>query len=127
MQKIIPTLLMIILGAAIMFVLSLLQGKPNPPEGEYHYSNILRENHTWISITVQSIAGLALGYFYRFNPFLIGICLIAIFPITALIEATIYRGSHNLIPFELIIHFVYGLPAVAAGFAGKLLSKKLRD
>ena len=127
MRKIIPTLLMIILGAAIMFVLSLLQGKPNPPAGEYHYSNILRENHTWIAITVQSIVGLALGYFYRFNPFRIGLSLIAIFPITALIEATIYRGSHNLIPFELIIHFGYGLPAVAAGFAGKLLSKKLRN
>jgi Na+-driven multidrug efflux pump len=44
-----------------------------------------------------------------------------------MIEATIYRGSHNLIPFEFAIFFAYGLPAIIAEFVGKKVYQKLNN
>jgi hypothetical protein len=126
LSKLISSLLIILLGVFIMAALIFLQGKPVPAPGEYHYSYMLRGNFTWIAILIHVIAGFALGYRFQFNPFRVGICLIGIFPLTAVIEATYYKGSHNLIPFEFLMHFLYALPAVGAAFAGTGLFKRLK-
>ena len=122
--KLISTLLIVLLGAMIMVALIYLQGKPFPDPGEYHYSRLLRNNFTGMAVGFYVVAAFALGIRFRYNPFRVGISLIGIFPITAVVEATYYRGSHNLIPFEFFIYFLYALPAVMAAFAGNWLFKR---
>ena len=122
--KLISTLLIVLLGAMIMVALICLQGKPFPDPGEYHYSRLLRSNFTGMAVGFYVVAAFALGIRFRYNPFRVGISLIGIFPITAVVEATYYRGSHNLIPFEFFIYFLYALPAVMAAFAGNWLFKR---
>lgn len=124
MSKLVSSLLIILLGALIMSALIFLQGKPIPEPGEYKYSLMLRSNFTWVAILVQVIAGFLLGYWLTYNPFFIGICLLFIFPFTAILESIYYRGSHNLIPFEFVVYFLYSLPATSAAFLGKFLAKR---
>lgn len=127
MHKLISAMLLILLGTLIMISLLYFQGIPSPTPGEYYYSLQLRQNFTWIAIVIYSITGFIVGYFLELNCFLIGLCLISIFPITSMIEATIYRGSHNLIPFEFAVFFAYGLPAIIAAFVGKKVYQKLNN
>ena len=127
MYKLISAILLILFGSLIMISLLYFQGIPTPPPGEYHYSMLLRQNFTLAAIVIYSIAGFILGYFLELNCFLIGLSLISIFPITSMVEATIYRGSHNLIPFEFAVFFAYGLPATIAAFIGKKINTTLNN
>ena len=106
-----------------MAALIFLQGKPIPEPGEYKYSLMLRTNFTWIALLVQVISGFILGYRHNLNPFLVGVSLISVFPLTAIMESIYYRGSHNWIPVEFVIYFLYSLPATSAAFIGKYLAK----
>lgn len=124
MSRLTTLLLIGLLGALIMAALILMQGIPSPAPGEYKYSQMLRNNFTWIALVAHLLAGFVLGYRYQVNPLLVGICLISIFPITAILESTYYRGSHNLIPFEFIVYFIYSLPAASAAFIGKWLNER---
>ena len=121
MKIIITSFSLILLGTLILFLLISIQGIAVPTTGEYHYSQLLRMNFTWIAIVTYTITGFTVGYFFQLNCFLIGLSLIGIFPITSLIESTIYPGSHNLIPFEFFVFFIYSLPATIAAFAGRWL------
>ena len=123
-SKILASFFLILLGALIMFILQYFQNTPAPPSGEYYYSKLLRLNFTCIAILLYTITGFTIGYYFQLNCFIVGISLIGIFPITSIIESTIYPGSHNLIPFEFAVFFVYGLPAIIAAFAGKWLFEK---
>ena len=110
-----------------MLILQYFQNIPTPPSGEYYYSKLLRLNFTWIAILLYSIAGFTIGYLFQINCFQVGLSLIGIFPITSIIESIIYPGSHNLIPFEFAVFFVYGLPAIIAAFIGINIYKKLNN
>mgnify|MGYP003328345726 CR=1 FL=1 len=122
--KILPVSLALVLGIAIMAMVTLVQHAPAPPEGEYHWSKLLQNNFGWLAVLLQVAAGFALGYYFRLNAFVTGLCLIAIFPITSTVEATVHRGSHNLIPVEIAMHLAYALPAAIAAFAGGRLAGK---
>ena len=116
--------LLIATGFLILFICSLFQNSVMPQKGEYYYSEFLRNNYTISAAVVFFIAGIPAGYFLKLNPWLTGICLILIFPVTSLYEATVYKGSHNLIPFEFVIHFLYALPGIIGAYAGGLLFKR---
>jgi hypothetical protein len=75
---------------------------PSEGNGEYYYSYFFRLNFTLIARIIFFIIGLGAGYFFKLNPWLAGTCLILIFPATSLLEATIYKGSHNLLGFEFV-------------------------
>ena len=107
-----------------MATLIFIQGKPVPVPGEYKYTQMLRSNYTWVAIFIQIITGFALGVKYQYNPLRIGICLIGIFPLTATLESICYRGSHNLIPLEFAVYFLYSLPTACAAYAGKWIIKE---
>lgn len=111
-----------VIGVLILVIHSIIQPSNIPLPGEYFCSNILRSNYSYISGTMFFLAGVVSGYFFKSNPWITGLSLISIFPITALYEATIYRGSHNLIPFELAVHFAFSLPAVLGTYLGRYIS-----
>lgn len=85
----------------------------------------LRHNYTLLAKALFIITGFAAGYVYKLNPWLVGICLISIFPLTSIIEGTVYQGSHNLIPFEFMIHFLFALPSIIAAFIGRFIFRQI--
>jgi len=44
--------------------------------------------------------------------------------LTSVVEAIIYKESHNLISFELIIHFLFACPAIIGVYPGKFILGK---
>jgi hypothetical protein len=88
----------------------------------------LMSNYGLLTTFLFFIAGIVIGYFWGLNPWLSGLFLIAIFPLTSVVEATVYKGSHNLIPFEFLMHFVFALPAIIGVYAGRfILSRTIRS
>ena len=115
----------IIIGILIILLCSLIQHVPAPEDGEYYYSSFLTNNYTLLSNVFFFITGLLGGYYFKLNPWGLALCLFLIFPLTSLIEGAVYRGSHNLIPFELAYQFVMTLPTVAAAYIGRFANTKL--
>jgi len=116
---------LVITGILIILFCSFIQHIPSPARGEYYYSTYLKSSYTLVSICLFFIAGFMAGYLYKLNPFFVGICLFLIFPVTSIIEAIVYKGSHNLIPFEFAVYFIYALPSIIAAFIGRYVFKQL--
>lgn len=93
--------------------------------GEYYYSSLIKNNYTFLAGTIFFLAGLSSGYFLKVNPWIGGISLLLIYPLVTLYEATVFKGSHNLLPFELLIFLVFSLPAILGIIIGKYISKRL--
>lgn len=123
MSKAIKYILLIPAGLLIILVCSLFQHVHPSTPGEYYYSEFLRYNYTFFTGIVFFVAGLVPGYYFKLKPWLAGFCFILVFPLTSLYEGTVYRGSHNLLPFEFIIHFLFALPSIAGAHIGRSLSK----
>ena len=117
-------LLVMLAGIAVIFAGSKFQSNPLPPKGEYFLSEWLRNNFTWPVRIIFCFAGFLAGYFMKLNPILTGISLSAVFPVIAIYEATVHRGSHNLIPLEFITFIIWSLPAVLAAYAGASVARK---
>jgi hypothetical protein len=122
--KLLQYLFLVFIGFLLILLVSIILETPATPPGEYHYSSFLRNNYGITAAILYLIAGLAVGYLMELKPWLAGICLILIFPLTALYEATIYTGSHNLIPFEFLVFLLYALPSLAGAYLGKWLSDR---
>jgi hypothetical protein len=118
-------LFLVILGILILVLCSFVQHVPAPTKGEYYYSTFLRYNFTFLAKAVFFIAGLIIGYFSKLNPWYSGLCLNLVFPVTSIIEATVYKGSHNLIPFEFAMQLWNALPAIIAVYIGRLIYNKV--
>ena len=119
-------LLLLFAGLFLLLLSSKIQQAEPPQAGEYYYSSFLRNNYTVLSACMFLIAGFIIGYYFKLNPWLSGLSLILIFPVTAFYEASVYRGSHNLIPFELIIYCLFSFPAIAGVYLGKFVSHRNR-
>lgn len=117
-------ILLIVVGVALIFFASVLQTVTAPKPGEYYYSDFLRNNYTLLAGILFFIAGILIGYFLQLNPWLAGIALIAALPLASFYEAAVNKGSHNLIPLELIIYFLFSVPAIAGVYAGKYFAKR---
>lgn len=116
---------LVITGLAILMLCSVVRHTDLAPSGEYRFSAFLRDSYGIVGGCLVFLAGLAAGYLLRLNPWLTGLSLVLIFPLTSLYEATVYRGSHNLIPFELAVHFLFALPGISGAYLGRLLWKRL--
>ncbi len=116
--------LIFLAGTAIILLVSKVQPHTTPDPGEYYYSNTLRTGYTVWTAIIFFVAGIIVGVISKLNPWLAGLSLIFIFPLVTLYEGTIYRGSHNLLPFELVIFFVFALPCVIGVYAGKFIRNK---
>jgi len=118
-------LLLIIVGLLLILLSSRIQHVAPPQSGEYYYSSFLKNNYTVLTACIFLIVGLLVGYYFKLNPWLSGISLVLIFPITAFYEATVYRGSHNLMPFELIVYLLWSVPAIAGIYLGRFISHRI--
>jgi len=118
-------ILLIFVGLLILLLSSRIQHVEPPQAGEYYYSSFLRNNYTILSACIFLVVGLLIGYYFKLEPLLAGVSLILIFPITAFYESTVYRGSHNLIPFELVVYLLFSLPAIAGIYLGRLISNRI--
>ncbi|MGV3528593.1 MAG: hypothetical protein ACO1OO_06850 [Flavisolibacter sp.] len=114
---------MVALGLLLFYIASLLQHPLRTGENPHYLSGFLASNYTWLSISLLFVAGFLIGYFLKVNFWFAGLALFAIFPVTSVVEAFIIRGSHNLIPFELVFQFIMSLPTVFAVFLGAKVSQ----
>jgi hypothetical protein len=122
-------ILMIFAGLLLILLCSALQvtqvATPQFDDG-YKYSRFLHTNYTGLTTILFFLTGFLIGYYFRLNPWLSGIFLVLIFPLTIVYEASVDITSHNLLPFELIIHFVYALPAIAGVYVGRFLFGRMK-
>ncbi len=123
-SRFLPYLLALVGGLAIMGFAILVLRQPKPSPGEYYWATLFRNHYGILTVALQIAAGFVLGRRFRPNPILIGLCLTAIFPITSIVEAAVYRGSHNMIPIELLVYFLWALPAMVASFLGGWLARQ---
>ena len=119
--------MLIVAGIALILFTSILQTVTAPAPGEYYYSDFLRNNYTLLAGVLFFIAGILTGYFLQLNPWLAGIALIAALPLASFYEAAVYKGSHNLIPLELIIYFLFSVPAIAGVYTGNYFAKRKKS
>lgn len=124
MKLLFKYLLLVVVGPLIILFCSLFQ-HTTLPTGEYHYSMFFGKNYTIPAVAIFLLTGIATGYYFNLNPWLTSLCLYLIFPIISIIEAIIYPGSHNLIPFEFVMYFVYALPAIFGVYIGRSIKKQV--
>lgn len=116
--------MLIVAGITLILFASMLQTVTAPAPGEYYYSDFLRNNYTLLAGVLFFIAGIFIGYYLQLNPWLAGLALIAALPLASFYEAAVYKGSHNLIPFELVIYFLFSVPAIAGVYAGNYFATR---
>lgn len=117
-------LLLTVTGIALVLFVSTLQTVTPASPGEYYYSDFLRNNYSLLAGFIFFLTGILIGIFFQLNPWLAGIALIAALPIASFYEASVYKGSHNLIPLELIIYFLFSVPAIAGVYIGRYIAKR---
>jgi len=124
-RRIFTDLLLVVVGVSIIFISSLLQHIKIPKEQEYLFSSFLNYNFTKPVGVVFFITALLIGCLFKLNPWEVALCLFVVFPITSIVEGAFYPDSHNLIPFEFAMYFIYALPSIIAVYIGKFISKQL--
>ena len=115
--------LAVFVGVALILLAIQINGFAFPEEGEYYYSKIVRNNYTKTMMLVYLIAGVVLGYVLQLKPWLIGILLVSYFFLITAYEATVYRGSHKLLPFELAMYLFFAIPPVGGAYIGYLIKR----
>jgi hypothetical protein len=124
MRSTVLYLLLAIGGAAILLMVSYLSGAQPPAGWELNYMKPFYKGYNAATALLFMLTGILIGLRTRLSPWLTGIALISVLPILAFIESIVFRGSHNLIPFELAIYFIYALPAVIGVYVGRLMYNK---
>lgn len=91
--------------------------------GEYYYSTLLRTSYNFIAVCLFFLLGLTFGLLFRVKSFIVGFSTSSIFLLATVYEMTFFRGSHNLLPFELIIYLTFSLPSIFGTELGLYLKK----
>ncbi|RXK62612.1 hypothetical protein ESA94_06335 [Lacibacter luteus] len=117
-------LLLVFAGIALLFLASVLQKVSTTSTAEYFYSDFLRNNYSLLAGIIFFLAGLFVGYFLKLNPWLAGIAMVIAMPLVSFYEAAVYKGSHNLIWFELVIYFLFSVPAITGVYIGRYIAKR---
>lgn len=108
----------------ILLAFKLLSNKPLLASGKY-LSETLLENYNVYTIGTIALCAGVISYLTGVRPFIISLFMVVIFPIVAICEAIAYPTSHNLLPIELIMYFIMGVPPFIGAFFGyKFLNKK---
>ena len=112
-------------GAGILALHALLQMTPAPDPGEYFLTDLARAQLGPLSISLALLLAVALGFVWLVPPPVVGLSMVATFPMIALYEATVFRGSHNLIPIEFAIVALWSVPLILAAAVGRWTARRL--
>ena len=123
--KLIQYLFLILVGFLLMLLVSIIIDPPSTPLGAYHYTFFLKNNFGLFAWILFFIAGLAIGYLMNLITWLVGFCLILIFPICFFYEVFLYRGSLAVIPIDFLFTFLFPIPSILGSYFGKWLSDRI--
>jgi hypothetical protein len=126
MRNLFTYIILIIAGLLLILLCSIMQKVAPSQYPEYYYSLFLARNYTVLTAVIFFMAGLLIGYYFRLNPWLSGMCLILIIPIASFYEIAVDLSSHNLLPFELIIYFVFALPPTIGVYLGRFVFERMK-
>jgi hypothetical protein len=104
----------------------LVRPSPLPEPGEYFLTELAWAQIGPVSIALGLIWAFAFGFASRLHPVLVGALLLAVFPLIAVYEGTRFRGSHNLLPFEVAITLALSVPLMVAAWLGRRLGNRRR-
>ncbi len=125
MSNALKYLLLIACGFLFFFIISLFQLEVAVNAQEYYYSTLAKNSYTILSATLLVFIGMGIGYFSKLRPLLAGFCMVSVFPLISIGESILFRGSHNLIPFEFILYFFFSIPPVTGIYIGRFINKRV--
>lgn len=111
-------------GLAALAVQYVLRPTPFPASGEYFLTELVRAQIGPISVSIALVAAFAFGYYTQAQPVLVGLAMVVVFPMIAMYEVVRYRGSHNLLPFEMAIVASWAIPLILAAWLGRSLARR---
>ena len=128
MRNVVSILSSFVAGILCLAVNQLIFSPGFPPPGEYYWMHLAAQNYTPFSCVLMSISGFLIAFGVGGNPFLIGFGALAILPVIALPD--VCRGSHHLLPFELVFDLAYGgvyaiycSPVIGGALLGWLINR----
>ena len=93
---------------------------------EYYYSKSLRTSYSIEVASLFFFTSFITGFFYKVDPWIAGISMISIFLAATFYEMTVFKGSHNLLPAELVIYFFFSLPSILGSYLGSYLKRLIQ-
>src|SRR5688500_17114509 len=129
MLSVLKYLMLALIGAALFYLIMLANGTLTIPEHKLYFSLAFKSSYGYISASVLFLTGVAVGYFSRLSPWLTGLSLTLIFPVTAVYEYVKYPESRSLkyqnpdvgIFMDLLMYFFFSFPAIMGVFIGRLI------
>lgn len=118
MNKIYIYLILVVISITILYVSSQIQNIRKSTLNEYYYTKSLRSSYTIFVASLFFIISFISGFLYKVNPWIVGISMNSIFLIATFYEMTVFKGSHNLLPAELVIYFFFSLPSILGSYLG---------
>lgn len=111
-------LLLAVISISILFVSSNIQNLSISTLNEYYYSKSLRTSYSIVVASLFLFTSFIISFLYKVNPWIVGISMISGFLLATIYEMTVFKGSHNLFPVELVVYFFFSLPSVIGSYLG---------
>lgn len=123
MNKIYIYLILVVISITILYVSSQIQNIRISTLNEYYYTKSLRSSYTIFVASLFFIISFISGFLYKVNPWIVGISMNSIFLLATFYEMTVFKGSHNLLPAELVIYFFFSLPSILGSYLGLYINR----
>ncbi len=123
MNKIYIYLFLVVISITILYVSSQIQNIRKSTLNEYYYTKSLRSSYTIFVASLFFIISFISGFLYKVNPWIVGISMNSIFLLATFYEMTVFKGSHNLLPAELVIYFFFSLPSILGSYLGLYINR----
>ena len=123
MNKIYIYLILVVISITILYVSSQIQNIRISTLNEYYYNKSLRFSYTIFVASLFFIISFISGFLYKVNPWIVGISMNSIFLLATFYEMTVFKGSHNLLPAELVIYFFFSLPSILGSYLGLYINR----
>ncbi len=114
---------LVVISTSILLASSKIENVRISTLNEYYYSKSLRASYSNIVASLFLITSFISGYFYKVNPWLVGISMISVFFAATFYEMIVFKGSHNLLPAELVIYFFFSLPSILGSYLGSYIKR----
>lgn len=116
-------LLLAVVSISILYLSSKIENISISTLNEYYYSKSLRTSYSIEVASLFLFTSFITGFFYKVNPWIVGVSMISVFLFATFYEMTVFKGSHNLLPAELVIYFFFSLPSILGSYLGLYLKR----